>query len=144
MKGQVWTMANNYALIMKGKGLDKIWDGKSFNSILPEPKPFDWEWRQKHWGNDGRIRHFEVDTDYIGILTVWNMPYFVLAKLSTMTEDKKLVTTGYDQDNYGSNSLTIEWENGKMIKAFVARFDWDTEEYMLPEEVGITEQFNCN
>lgn len=106
-------MANNCYSVLVAPDIEKIWDGKSFETIVPtnesEYKEFIteedttgmWGWRKNNWGCDGRIFCSESTEGIIQLLTAWNPPYPIIARLSKILGDVELKHSYQDQENYG-------------------------------------------
>lgn len=147
-------MANNCYTLIEAIGIEKIWDGKSFDTIIPikeneycnfikDHDPIGmWGWRKNNWGCDGRIFYSEVKENRIQLLTAWNTPWYIVSKLSKLLGDVELKHFFTDQDNYGANNYFVVWKDGKMISAYVQAFDFGIEEYMEKEPLKVTAEFN--
>lgn len=98
---------------------------------------FNWyKWNCENWGTQWNCEMLGIDgTDTVGFFTAWAAPFPIISKISEMLGDVELKHTFYDIDNFGSEEFYAIWRNGKMIKAFVSTFDWDTEEYNVPIEI---------
>lgn len=147
-------MANTYYTILKAKNIHTLWDGKSFESLIPSIEteyanhisPSDptgmFGWRQHNWGCDGRIFLSNVTTDCIQLQTASTTPWFIVSKLSELLKDTELTQIYSDTTNYSNDVFTIIWRNGKMQQAFAQNFNWDTDKYNDKYPIDTTTKFD--